>query len=84
MRLIDADELKKQFTINANGERISEYDCDNFPITVQIREVKQMIRMSPTIEQGSCDGCVYKGIRHQKCVCCKRNRYLKDCYRGER
>lgn len=30
---------------------------------------------------GSCDGCYWKEIgRQQKCSCCRRNRYLKDCY----
>ena len=33
------------------------------------------------VEVGSCDGCYWKEIgRQQKCSCCRRNRYLKDCY----
>lgn len=29
----------------------------------------------------NCDGCYWKAEhRHQKCSCCRRNRYLKDCY----
>lgn len=28
-----------------------------------------------------CDGCIYANRkRPQKCSCCRRNRYLKDCY----
>lgn len=35
------------------------------------------------VEVGSCDGCYWKAIgRQQKCSCCRRNRYLKDCYEG--
>lgn len=27
-----------------------------------------------------CSGCRWKGVRHQKCSCCRRNLYLKDNY----
>lgn len=28
-----------------------------------------------------CEGCIYsKGKRPQKCACCCRNQWLKDCY----
>lgn len=33
---------------------------------------------------GLCDGCKFKGKRHQKCSCCLRNKYIKDCYQPER
>ena len=30
---------------------------------------------------GGCESCIYSnGRRPQKCSCCRRNRYLKDCY----
>ena len=33
------------------------------------------------VKIGSCEGCYWKEIgRQQKCSCCRRNRYLKDCY----
>lgn len=33
------------------------------------------------VEVGSCEGCIYANRkRPQKCSCCRRNRYLKDCY----
>jgi hypothetical protein len=36
------------------------------------------------VEVGSCDGCHWKEIgRQQKCSCCRRNRYLKDCYEAK-
>ena len=28
-----------------------------------------------------CTGCVWKGTRHQKCSCCRRNLYMKDNYK---
>ena len=36
------------------------------------------------VDVGSCDGCNWKEIgRQQKCSCCRRNRYLKDCYEAK-
>ena len=36
-----------------SGSRISEYDVDNFPITIPIKDVKEIIRKSPTVfDQG--------------------------------
>ena len=31
------------------------------------------------IKIGDCEKCKWKN-RHQKCSCCRRNRYIKDCY----
>ena len=41
-RLISANSLIRKLLI------IPEYDCDNFPITLTIREVKNLIRNEPT------------------------------------
>lgn len=47
----------------------------------------QLIMEAPSVdavEVGSCDGCHWKEIgRQQKCSCCRRNRYLKDCYEAK-
>lgn len=48
MRLIDADELLKTFTVNSDGRRILEKDCDNFDITISLKEIKRIIREQPT------------------------------------
>lgn len=32
---------------------------------------------------GDCDGCRWRGVRHQKCSCCKRNLDMKDNYEVE-
>lgn len=50
MRLIDADALYKLFMVNPKGERIPEVDCDNFPVRVDIHDVKKAILKSPTID----------------------------------
>ena len=48
------------------------------------RENKKLVMAAPAVDAvkiGSCEGCYWKEIgRHQKCACCRRNRYLKDCY----
>lgn len=50
MRLIDADALYNRYLVNMNGQRIPERDCDNFPVTVSIRDVKKNIKDAPTID----------------------------------
>lgn len=37
----------KKVTIDCNGKRIPETDIDNFPITLTIREIKDLIRKEP-------------------------------------
>ena len=49
MRLIDADALLKRYTVNKDGQRIPEIDCDNFPVMVSIADVKKQIRNALTV-----------------------------------
>ena len=46
--LISRKCLMKQFCISEDGRRIPEYDIDNFPITISIKDVKDIIRKTPT------------------------------------
>lgn len=48
MRLIDADELLRTFTVNSDGRRIPEKDCDNFDLTISLKEIKQIIKERTT------------------------------------
>lgn len=48
MRLIDAVSLFRKLLINSNGQAIPEVDCDNFWITLTIKEVKDLVRNEPT------------------------------------
>ena len=34
------------------------------------------------VEIGNCEKCKWKN-RHQKCSCCRRNRYIKDSYQED-
>ncbi len=49
MRLIDADALMRKLTVSPCGTRYREYDCDNFPTTLTLAEVKKMVRNEPTV-----------------------------------
>ena len=45
------------------------------------RQLKRLILLPSmvVIFRDSCAGCRWKE-RPQKCSCCKRNKYIKDCY----
>ena len=45
--LISRKELLKKFIISDNGIRIPEYDIDNFPVEIPIKDVKDIIRQLP-------------------------------------
>ena len=46
--LISRSELLKRFLVNKGGHRIPERDCDNFEVTVSIKDVKTIIKEQPT------------------------------------
>ena len=46
--LISRSELLKRFCINKDGHRIPERDCDNFEVTVSVKDVKTIIKEQPT------------------------------------
>lgn len=54
---------------------------DNALLNVQ--QLLETAAWSPTIcdsiEIGGCRSCKWSG-RTQKCSCCRRNRYIKDCW----
>ena len=46
--LIRRSELLKRFCINKDGHRIPERDCDNFEVTVSVKDIKTIIKEQPT------------------------------------
>ena len=46
--LISRSELLRRFCINKDGHRIPERDCDNFEVTVSVKDIKTIIKEQPT------------------------------------
>ena len=46
---ISRREAIKMFTYNCKGEHIPDYDCDNFPVQIDIKTVKEMLIELPSI-----------------------------------
>ena len=63
-RYIDANAFKKVLTTASDGTRIPDVDCDNFPITFPLRDLKRLIREFPTAD-------VVKVVRCKDCKECE-------------
>ena len=48
-RLIDKDKLRHELFVNFNGERISFYDCDNFPTKIAYRDLHSILAEQKTV-----------------------------------
>lgn len=46
---ISRREAIKMFTYNSKGEHIPDYDCDNFPVQIAMKTVKEMLRDLPSV-----------------------------------
>ena len=83
--LISRNELLKRFCINKDGHRIPERDCDNFEVTVSVKDVKTIIKEQPTAysvdkvveELESSKGLACEGR------CCSECVYSSICMEGE-
>lgn len=63
---ISRREAIKIFTYNYKGERIPDYDCDNFPVQIAIKKVKKMLRELPPVKpQEPCNDMVSRGVFEQ-------------------
>lgn len=74
-RYINANLLVKILTTAQDGTRIPYVNCDNFPITVSIRELKRVIRKMPTadvVEVVRCKDC--KHFKTDTDYCKEHNR----------
>jgi len=58
---ISRREAIKKFTYNYKGERIADYDCDNFPVQIDVKTVKEILRdlppVTPQQKMGHCEDC---------------------------
>lgn len=79
---VNLDHLIKWLKETRKNQRISPY-MDTALLNIQqlLQNQMHLPLFADSIEIGSCDTCRYKNRRRpQKCSCCRRNRYLKDCY----
>ena len=92
--LISRKALLKQFIVSDSGRRIPEYDIDNFPITLSIKDVKDIIRKAPTVfdmekvieeldkltgEECTLHEC---GIRSERCKPCIAKKAIEIVEKG--
>lgn len=47
---VERNEILKPFILAPDGTRYKEVDCDNFPVTVSLKIIKQMIREVPAAD----------------------------------
>ena len=47
---IDREAALRPFIVDKNGRRIPEVDGDNFPVTIEIKEVKRILRAVPSAD----------------------------------
>ena len=68
---ISRREAIKMFTYNYKGERIPNYDCDNFPVQIAMKTVKKMLRELPPVNlQEKIGHWIIIGDRYIKCSEC--------------
>lgn len=72
--LVDCERCEKRALVKAKNSRDAAYKTFAHEI-IPIDEMGE-----ENVEIGNCDGCAWKGLRHQRCSCCRRNRSLKDGY----
>lgn len=76
--LISRSALRRHIIAFATGCRTAYLTIENIVMMINQADT------ADAVEVGSCDGCYWKEIgRQQKCSCCRRNRYLKDCYEAK-
>lgn len=73
-KYIDAEKLLKRWTVAESGTRFSLHDCDNFPITVTLKDVQNSIRnapaadVEPVVHARWVDACV-RDWHCSRCAC---------------
>ena len=89
---VSRSEALKKFTYNHKGERIPDYDCDNFPVQIDIKTVKEILRDLPSVQPQPKTGHwiehIHNGMHYIECSKCSswflrmyltRNSYCPNC-----
>lgn len=80
--VISRRDAMKMFTYNYKGERIPDYDCDNFPVRIDMKTVKKMLGELPSVNpQESKAGHWIDTGSGQQCSECGEIQYGYDNYR---
>lgn len=58
--------------VDKNGEGSELFEA--------IRMAQDALRADTETVAGDCSGCRWRGVRPQKCSCCRRNLHMKDNY----
>lgn len=62
-------------------ELVADTDCIRKAIDLFLEERERINRLNQVlVSSDDCTGCRWLGKRQQKCSCCCRNKYMKDCY----
>lgn len=64
---------------NYDRDSFVKASADMFATMAEISTFKEF----DISQVGTCDGCKWKGNRHQKCSCCRRNKYMRDLWAGD-
>ena len=56
--VINRREAIKKFKYNYKGERIPDYDCDNWPVQIPIKKVREMLKELPPAKLQPCKDAV--------------------------
>ena len=89
--VISRREAIKKFTYNYKGQRIPDYDYDNWPVQIDIKTVKEMLRELPSVKPQTGHWIEHKlvpdGYDHIKCSVCGQfwsvsdhNKIFKYCF----
>jgi len=78
---VSRSEALKKFTYNHKGERIPDYDCDNFPVQIDIKTVKEILRDLPSVTpQPKTGHWIDDDGDNAICGCCNRLNHLYGTY----
>lgn len=69
-RYIDVDTLYKHICCSTDGKTIPNFDCDNFPISINVSDIKKAIIRQPIADVAEvvrCKDCIYYHKSHVLC-----------------
>ena len=87
VRPIDAVYLRRKVVQMHDRLQRNPKSVSSSAALATLEAVQGLIDKTVTLEpekqkpKETCDGCAWKGVRHQKCACCRRNHNMKDNFK---